>query len=131
MDGARSISSVLHGRLQRIPLPQLARHEVTWAQRTPASAPAVARELAAGLDDRIRALGERMAASPQPWLARQLGVIAPTRPPPCARNTPGARAWPPPTGKPPESLTPNRPSHCGRTAATPSSRTCVMQYLLR
>jgi hypothetical protein len=50
---------------------------VTWAQRTPASAPAVAHELAAGLDDRIRALGERMAASPQPWLARQLGVIAP------------------------------------------------------
>jgi hypothetical protein len=49
---------------------------VTWAQRTPSSAPAVARELAAGLDDRIRALGERMAASPQPWLARQLGVIA-------------------------------------------------------
>jgi hypothetical protein len=33
--------------------------------------------LVLGLDDRIRALGERMAASPQPWLARQLGVIAP------------------------------------------------------
>ena len=77
MDRARSISSVLHGRLQRLALPQLAGHDVTWAQRTPASAPAVARELAAGLDDRIRALGERMAASPQPWLARQLGVIAP------------------------------------------------------
>ena len=77
MDGARSISSVLHGRLQRLGLPRLAGHDVTWAQRTPASAPAVARELAAGLDDRIRALGERMAASPQPWLARHLGVIAP------------------------------------------------------
>ncbi len=77
MDRARSISSVLHGRLQRLTLPQLAGHDITWAQRTPASATAVARELAAGLDDRIRALGERMASSPQPWLARQLGVIAP------------------------------------------------------
>jgi hypothetical protein len=77
MDRAGSISSVLHFRLQQLALPQLAGHDVTWAQRTPASAPAVARELAAGLDDRIRALGERMAASPQPWLARQLGVIAP------------------------------------------------------
>ena len=77
MDRARSISSVLHFRLQQLALPQLAAHDVTWAQRTPASAPAVARELAAGLDNRVRALGERMAASPQPWLARQLGVIAP------------------------------------------------------
>ena len=76
MDGARSISSVLHGRLQRLALPDL-RHDATWAQRTPADALAVARDLAAGIDDRIRALGERMAASPQPWLARQLGVIAP------------------------------------------------------
>ncbi len=80
MDGARSISSVLHGRLQRLALPDL-RHDVPWAQRTPASAPAVAHELAAGLDDRIRALGERMAASPQPWLARQLGVLAPSASP--------------------------------------------------
>jgi hypothetical protein len=72
---------VLHGRLQRLHLPQLAGQDATWAQRTPASAPAVARELAAGLDDRIRALGERMATSPQPWLARQLGVIAPSASP--------------------------------------------------
>ncbi len=77
MDRARSISSVLHGRLGRLALPQLAGHDLTWAQRTPASAPAVARELAAGLDDRIRALGEQMAARPQPWLARHLGVIGP------------------------------------------------------
>ena len=76
MDCARSITSVLHGRLRRLALPDL-RHDVTWAQRTPASAPAVAHELAAALDDRARALGERMAASPEPWLARQLGVLAP------------------------------------------------------
>jgi hypothetical protein len=76
MDRARSISSVLHGRLQQFDLPDLS-HDVTWAQRTPASAPAVARELAAGLDDRARALGEQLAASPEPWLARQLGTLAP------------------------------------------------------
>jgi len=76
MDRARSISSVLHGRLQRLALPDL-RHDVTWAQRTPADAPAAVHELAATLDDRARALGERLAASPQPWLARQLGVLAP------------------------------------------------------
>jgi hypothetical protein len=81
MDGARSIASVLHGRLQRLGLPQLAGHEVTWAQRTPASAPAVARELAAALDDRARVLGEQMTASPEPWLARQLGVLAPNASP--------------------------------------------------
>jgi hypothetical protein len=77
MDGVRSIASVLHGRLQRIPLPTLASYDLTWAQRTPASAPAVARELAASLDDRARALGDQLTASPEPWLARHLGVLAP------------------------------------------------------
>ena len=76
MDRARSVGSVLHHRLQQLALPDL-RHHATWAQRTPASAPPAALELAAGLDDRARALGERMAASPEPWLARQLGVVAP------------------------------------------------------
>ena len=76
MDRARSIASVLHYRLQQLALPDL-RHDVTWAQRTPASAPPAAHELAAALDDRARALGERMAASPEPWLARHLGVLAP------------------------------------------------------
>src|SRR5208337_1357733 len=77
MDGARSISSVLHGRLQRLALPKLAGHDLTWSQRTPASAPAVAHELAAGLDDRARALGDQLTASPDPWLTRHLGVLAP------------------------------------------------------
>ena len=63
MDGARSIASVLHGRLQRLELPDQG-HEVTWSQRTPATAPEVAHELASGLDDRIRELGERMIAQP-------------------------------------------------------------------
>jgi hypothetical protein len=80
MDRARSITSVLHYRLQQLALPDL-RHDATWAQRTPASAPAVAHELAAALDDRARALGERLAASPEPWLARYLGVLAPAASP--------------------------------------------------
>ncbi len=65
VDGARSISSVLHGRLQQLDLPNLG-YNVTWAQRTPANAPAAAYELAVGLDDQARALGERLAASPEP-----------------------------------------------------------------
>ncbi len=76
MDGARSISSVLHGRLQQLQLPNLG-HDVPWSQRTPAAAPEVAHELAAGLDGRIRELGERMIAQPQPWLLRHLGMLAP------------------------------------------------------
>jgi hypothetical protein len=76
LDGTRSISAVLHGRLQQLQLPDLG-HGVTWAQRTPKDAPAVAHELAAGLDQRARALGEQLAVSPEPWLARRLGVLAP------------------------------------------------------
>ena len=76
MDRARCISNVLHGRLQQLQLPDLGQ-DVTWAQRTPKDAPAVAHELAAALDQRARALGEQLAASPEPWLAKQLGILAP------------------------------------------------------
>ena len=76
MDRARSISSVLHHRLQRLALADL-RHDTTWVQRTPATAPPSAHLLAVALDDRARALGERLAASPEPWLACHLGVLAP------------------------------------------------------
>jgi hypothetical protein len=81
MDRVRSISSVLHYRLQHPTTARPAGHDLTWAQRTPDSAPAVARELAAGLDDRARDLGDRMTADPEPWLARQLGVLAPAASP--------------------------------------------------
>jgi len=77
MDGARSISSVLHGRLQHIALPRLAQHHLTWAQRTPTTAPSVVHELAAALDIRARALGDQLTARPEPWLARHLGVLPP------------------------------------------------------
>ena len=73
MDGARSVSSVLHGRLQRLQLPGQG-YGVTWAQRTPQHAPALAHELAAGLDDRRRELGEQALQHPEPWLTRHLGA---------------------------------------------------------
>jgi conjugative relaxase-like TrwC/TraI family protein len=72
MDGARSIASVLHGRLQRLQLPTQG-HGATWSQRTPRNALALAHELAARLDDRRRELGERAIANPEPWLTRYLG----------------------------------------------------------
>jgi hypothetical protein len=72
MDGARSIASVLHGRLQRLQLPAQ-EHDVTWAQRTPQNAPVLAHELAAGLDARRRELCEQALANPEPWLTRHLG----------------------------------------------------------
>ena len=72
MDGARSIASVLHSRLQRLQLPAQ-EHDVTWVQRTPRNAPVLAHELAAGLDARRRELGERALANPEPWLTRHLG----------------------------------------------------------
>ncbi len=80
MDQARSIASVLYYRLQRLALPDL-RHDATWAQRTPATAPSAAHELAAALDDRAQVLGAQLAASPEPWLARHLGVLAPAMSP--------------------------------------------------
>ena len=47
---------------------------MTWAQRTPQHAPAMAHELAAGLDDRRRELGEQALQHPEPWLTRHLGA---------------------------------------------------------
>ena len=76
LDGARSIASVLHGRLERATPPDPC-HDPTWAKRTPQGAPEVAHQLAAGLDDRIRELGERMIERPQPWLLKHLGMLAP------------------------------------------------------
>ena len=76
LDGARSIASVLHGRLQRLHLSGDGQH-ATWAERTPAGAPAAAREIAEGLDARLAELGHRHAVSPQPWLIDRLGVLPP------------------------------------------------------
>ena len=75
LDDGRSISAILHHRMQQLTQPSPVGHGVTWAQRTPRDAPSIAHELAAGLDARARALGEQLATSPEPWLARLLGVI--------------------------------------------------------
>jgi conjugative relaxase-like TrwC/TraI family protein len=75
LDGARSVSSVLHSRLAGLGLD--AQHDATWSQRTPAGTGQMARELAEGLDDRTRELGQRAAARPLPWLAKNLGLLAP------------------------------------------------------
>ena len=74
LDGARLIASVLHGRLQRLHLPDAGQHS-TWTERTPADAPVAAREIAAELDNRPGELGHRHAANPEPWLTRHLGVL--------------------------------------------------------
>ena len=76
LDGARSIASVLHGRLQRLRLPGPG-IPATWTQRTPATAPPVARELAEALDARSPELGHRHAANPEPWLTGRLGTLPP------------------------------------------------------
>jgi TrwC relaxase/AAA domain len=91
MDRARSIASILHGRLQRLQLPAQG-HGVTWAQRTPRNAPALAHELAAGLDDRRRQLGERALANPEPWLTRHLGPAPGSDAPPVLREDYARRA---------------------------------------
>jgi TrwC relaxase/AAA domain len=75
LGGARSVSSVLHSRLEGLGLDQ--QFDAAWAQRTPSGASQLARELAEGLDARTRELGERAAADVQPWLANRLGVLAP------------------------------------------------------
>jgi len=76
LTGARSISSVLHGRLEAVKLDEHAR-DITWAQRTPESTPGVAHQVADGLDSRLRELGERAIAEPQPWLLKHLGALKP------------------------------------------------------
>ena len=75
MDKARSVSSVLHKRLEDLKLKGGA--ETTWSERTPDNAPQLAHELAEALDDRRRELGERLADKPEPWLLHYLGQLAP------------------------------------------------------
>ena len=134
MDRARSISSVLHGRLQRLELPDLG-HDVTWAQRTPKDAPAVAHELAAGLDERARELGERLAASPEPWLAKQLGILAPHASPVLreeyARRAAAAAAYREAAGitDPKQAISPE--PHCGNPELDDMRRTAIRALEIR
>jgi hypothetical protein len=124
LDGARSIASVLHGRLQRLHLPSPGR-QATWTERTPAGAPAAARELAEGLDARLAGLGRRHAASPQPWLIDRLGIL-PSDASPMLRADYERRAGIAAAyGKQPASPTLTKASHPNHTTATPNSSTCA------
>ena len=125
MDGAQSIASVLHGRLQRLALPQLAGHDLTWAQRTPASAPAGR--------PRTRRRPRRPGPRPRRPADRQPRTLA--RPPP---RRPGPRR----VSRAARGIRPTGGGRCGlprsrrdhrppagrltqpRTAATPNSKTC-------
>ena len=82
LDGARSVSAVLHGRLGKAVRSDAA---VSWSARTPESAGEIARITAEALDQRTAALGERQLAQPEPWVMRHLG------PPPRERQ-PGLQA---------------------------------------
>jgi hypothetical protein len=79
LGGARSVSSVVHSRLEGLGLDPV--HDATWEQRTPIGASQLSRDLARGLDDRTRELGVRATEQVEPWLARRLGVLDPTASP--------------------------------------------------
>ena len=82
LDGARSVSAVLHGRLGNAVRPDA---PVSWTARTPQSAGEIARATAEALDERTAALGERQLAQPEPWVMRHLG-------PPPRETRPGLQA---------------------------------------
>ena len=82
LDGARSVSAVLHGRLGNTIRPD---SPVSWSARTPESAGEIARATAEALDQRTAALGERQLAQPEPWVMRHLG-------PPPREPKPGLQA---------------------------------------
>ena len=64
LDGARSISSVLHGRLQRLARQTLGHDRDLGPAHPDQPRRRSAHELAAGLDQRARALGDQLTASP-------------------------------------------------------------------
>jgi hypothetical protein len=82
LDGARSVSAVLHGRLGETARPDT---PVSWSARTPESTGQIARATADALDSRAAALGERQLAQPEPWVMRHLG-------PPPRQPEPGLQA---------------------------------------
>jgi hypothetical protein len=74
MDRARSIASVLHGRLHQLALPQQ-RPPMAWADRLPeARTEGLARQAALMMDARTQVIGEQLAARPEPWLVDRLGM---------------------------------------------------------
>ena len=82
LDGARSVSAVLHKRVADLAAPS---EPLSWAARTPESSGEIAQAAAAALDERRAELGERLAGAPEPWLLRHLG-------PPPREARPGLQA---------------------------------------
>ena len=82
MDGARSITAVLHHRLAELPRPDA---PLSWAARTPEGAGDIAQAAAEALDARAAALGDRQLTEPEPWVMRHLG-------PPPRETKPGLQA---------------------------------------
>ena len=84
LTGARSVTSVLHARLQardrntaRNPRPDAVSSPPAWTDRTPANASELAKVAAGALDERVTELGQRMLERPEPWLMQHLGVLSP------------------------------------------------------
>jgi hypothetical protein len=77
MQGANSISAVVHGRISGLGLPETVR-DIPWASRVPASIEPekaeAARETGAAMDARIFELGAEAADKTPEWAARYLGV---------------------------------------------------------
>ena len=74
MDRARSIASVLHGRLRDLRLPE-GQRPAALAKRLPeARTEGPARQAALMMDARTQAIGEQLAARPEPWLVDRLGL---------------------------------------------------------
>jgi conjugative relaxase-like TrwC/TraI family protein len=74
MDRARTVASVLHGRLQQLSLAEQPQSP-SWTQRLPeARTPGPARQAAQMMDARTQAIGEQLAARPEPWLVDRLGM---------------------------------------------------------
>jgi hypothetical protein len=74
MDRAHSIASVLHGRLKDLRLPER-QQPAALAERLPeARSGGLARQAAVMMDARTEAIGEQLAARPEPWLVVRLGL---------------------------------------------------------
>jgi conjugative relaxase-like TrwC/TraI family protein len=71
--GARSIAAVLHGRLDKEPVPAQGQTQ-TWTERTPRDAPEAVRETARMLDARQAGLGRQLAERPPEWALNAWGV---------------------------------------------------------
>ena len=73
LTGARSITAVLHARLQARDRPQArnlslesSSRSASWADRTPVNASELAKVAAGALDERLTELGQRMLEKPEP-----------------------------------------------------------------